>query len=233
MLNKIIFLPIGSYEYHGEFLPPNTDAVIAEEIAKSLKDIYKNSVILPVLNYGISTEHAGFEDTITVDSRSYLDFVASLVSAKQFRNSLVVIINGHGGNNNIIGAIESEYNYKNDDSKIFAPSLYGRESKELCDKLFGEFDTHAGSVESSLMANYGYIDSRSPVYNEEYIKKFKGSLRFFTTEKLNKEGIIKDTNKLIIDAKKGKKLHDFMVQDHKNNISELIANINHFLKSNG
>lgn len=227
MLKKAIFLPVGSYEYHGVLLPPETDSLIASHVADNLCRLYEDSLLLPVLNYGISTEHGDFSSTVTSDSQNYLSFISTLLNSITIDDALIVIINGHGGNINILRAIESDYNYKNTTTKLLVPPIYNNKVVDYCHKLFGEFDTHAGSVEASLVAHYGYSKKDKLVLNDEdYIKKMSGSLRFFRTSEISEKGVIKDTSKLVVDSALGEDLHKFMVAQLKLEIDNTLENIN-------
>jgi len=208
-----------------------TDSLIAERVAHDLSVLYDKSILLPVLNYGISTEHSDFSSTVTVDSVNYLSFIDNLVSSIEAKNALVVIINGHGGNVSILGAVESDYNYKNTLSKVFVPKVYSKKVMTISDKLFGEFDTHAGSVESSLMAYYGYTEKDNiTIENKSYIKKIPSSLRFFKTKQVNETGVIKNTSKLIIDSKLGHKLHSVIISQLQAEIDDLLISLNKVIK---
>lgn len=231
MLKKMIFLPVGSYEYHGDLLPADTDSLIATRVANNLSAIYSGSILLPVLNYGISTEHGDFNSTVTVDSLNYLSFMTNLLSSIKAQDALIVVINGHGGNVNILGALESDYNYKNISSKIFIPTIYSKKVKIISETLFGEFDTHAGSVETSLMAYYGYTDKDNiTIHNKAYIKRIPSSLRFFKTKQVNKTGVIKNTSKLIINSKLGQELHGVIIEQLQTEIDNLLVDINKVMK---
>lgn len=227
MLKKAIFLPVGSYEYHGALLPPETDSFIASYIANDLDKLYKDSLLLPVLNYGISTEHNDFSSTVTSNSQSYLSFMSTLLDSITIEDVLIVIINGHGGNVNILRALESDYNYKNTTKKLFVPPIYNDKVMDYCHKLFGEFDTHAGSVEASLIAHYGHSEKDKLILNDEdYVKKMSGSLRFFRTSEISEKGVIKDTSKLIVDSALGEELHKFIVAQLKTEIDNTLKSIN-------
>lgn len=227
MFRKAIFFPVGSYEQHGSLLPPETDSFIASRIAKDLSHFYRDSLLLPALNFGISTEHNDFASTITLDNPSYLSFVSTLLNSIKIDNSLIVVINGHGGNVNILRAIESDYNYKNSSTKVFVPSVYGEKVVNRCCELFGEFDTHAGSVEASLIAYYGYgKKDKITLEDTDYIKKMTGSLRFFRTNQVNKKGVIKNTSKLVVDSALGKDIHEFMIAQLKLEIDDIFKNVN-------
>jgi len=233
MLKKTIILPIGSYEAHGAGLPPETDALIAQKIGEGVNQKIDDSKLLPPLSYGMSLEHKGFEETMYVKASEYFHFLYSLVDSIAVKDALIILVNGHGGNNHIAGVIESEFNYQNDDRKIFAPSLFPEEIKNYCVDLFGEFDSHAGSVESSLMSYYGAIDEKDRIEDSTYIKKFTGSLRFHRTIELTKKAVIKNTESLITDSKLGKKLHDRIIETIIRDTEKLRKDINLVNKENG
>ncbi len=230
MLKNVIIFPVGSQEYHGRLLPPETDALIASRVALDLSQKFKKSRLLPVLSYGISNEHSDFDTTVTADTESYISFMLRLLDSISAENSLIVILNGHGGNASAISAIESDYNYRHGKSKIFAPQLYNRNIKTLCENLLGEFDAHAGSVESSLLAYYGSIKEKDLVeFDDSYIKKMNGSLRFFRTAQVSKSGIIKDTNKMFVSAEHGETIHNSIIEQLYKEIDDIKKSINNIL----
>lgn len=225
MFKNVIVFPIGSYEYHGALLPAETDALIAEKVSISVSEKIKGSKLLPVLNFGISTEHSDFNETITVKSEVYFRFVMELLESIKAKNSLIVIVNGHGGNVSILNAIESEYNYQHQTSKVFCPILFSKPVQILSEELLGEFDTHAGSTESSLVAYYKELN-RYETTDASFVKKMGGSLRFFRTSEVNAGGVIKDTDRLIMDPDVGKKLHASIVTTLTNDIQGLLKDLN-------
>ena len=225
MFRNVIVFPIGSYEYHGALLPTETDALIAEKVSAGLFEKIKNSRLLPVLNYGISTEHSDFDTTVTVKSESYFRFVMELLESISSENTLIVIVNGHGGNVSILNALESEYNYLHQTSKLFCPPIYGKPVQDMSEKLLGEFDTHAGSTEASLVAYYNGLEKYETA-NSHFIKKMSGSLRFFRTGEVNPDGVIKDTEKLIMDPAVGERLHVQIVETLTNEVRDVLKNLN-------
>lgn len=225
MFKNVIVFPIGSYEYHGTLLPAETDALIAEKVSAGLSENINNSRLLPVLNYGISTEHSDFNTTVTVKSESYFRFMMELLESIGSESTLIVIVNGHGGNVSILNAIESEYNYLHQTSKVFCPPIYGRPAQDMSEKLLGEFDTHAGSTEASLVAYYNDLEKYETT-NSHFIKKMRGSLRFFRTEEVNPDGVIKDTEKLIMNPVVGERLHVQMVDTLTNEVQGVLKDLN-------
>jgi len=233
MLKNVIIFPVGSHEYHGEFLPPETDTLIASRIALDLAKKFNKSHIIPALGYGVSYEHSDFSSTITVNTEPYASFILNLLDSIDANDSLIILLNGHGGNTNIIGAIESDYNYRHDKSKVFAPQIYNKKVKDVCIDLLGEFDTHAGSVESSLLSYYGNIPIKDLIKEDDlYIKQMHSSLRFFRNAQVSKSGIIKGTNKLIINTDYGKAIHKVILEQLYEEITNTKKAINKVLNLN-
>lgn len=230
MLKKVIFLPVGSCEYHGDILPAETDALIADKIAHALNEKLNNSILLPLISYGVSTEHSDFESTITAKNESYYAYMYHLLDSISYENAFIVIINGHGGNVNILKSIETEFNYLHQDKKVYVPAVYGKDVVEFCERTLGEYDAHAGSVESSLMSYYKYINVDDCIkYNDEFVKKMSGSLRFFRTGQVNPLGIIKDTNKLIVNSENGKQIHDLIVETLFTEVNDVMGHVNRII----
>lgn len=212
---NIFILPIGSYEYHGTELPADTDTIIANRItadfANKIKKIFSGNItILPSFNFGLSLEHSGLPNTAYVSHKIFYEFVLELLNSITKENSILIIINAHGGNTHTLAALEADFNYAHQNCKLIVFSLYPTEIKNLCSKLFGEFDVHAGSVEASLISFYQNKSKRK--YQTPNQKKFSGLLRFFKTIELHPEGIIKELPIVIADPKKGNILHNAVVK---------------------
>lgn len=230
---QYLILPLGSYEYHGNGMPLNTDSVIAEKIAgdfaKALKrQTNKKIVLLPILNFGLSLEHSDFSETIWISHQTFYNFVYEILNSAAKKNNIIITINGHGGNVHTLSTIETNFNYTHDNCKVIVPQIFTQKIKELCEKLFGEFDSHAGSVESSLLSFYHNTPKK--MYHTHKSKKFSGSLRFFKTKVLYPHGIIKETSIIETDPKKGEILHSAIIDNLIKQILELIPHIENPLK---
>ncbi|MDR2063628.1 MAG: creatininase family protein [Candidatus Nomurabacteria bacterium] len=227
MINNTYILPIGSTEYHGELLPTNTDTVIAEKIARGIKKKMQDAIILPAIQLGLSSEHIYMPGTITFSVTEFINEIEkSLIDIPE--NSIVVVINGHGGNKHIINMLSAEYNYKHDNKKMFAPVLFTNKVKKTAVKLLGDFDSHAGSFESSLLAYYGLIDETLRE-NDYYVRKMPDALRFFRMDQLSSLGVLKSTNKLVADKQYGERLHNLIVDEVVDSINITRAQINSVL----
>ncbi|MEW6408402.1 MAG: creatininase family protein [Patescibacteria group bacterium] len=231
-LKNIFILPIGSYEYHGANLPPDTDSIIANRIAvdfvdKIKKKISNRIILLPSLNFGLSYEHSGLPQTIYISHITFYNFVSELLHSIADKNSILLIINAHGGNTHTLSAIEADFNYTHNNCKTIVFSLYPIEIKKMCSELFGEFDVHAGSVEASLIAFYQ--NKTKHKYSRLESKKISGSLRFFKTKDFYPDGIIKELPIVIADPQKGKILHDAILNNLYDFSNELLPKITKFL----
>lgn len=226
-------LPVGSQEYHGERLPPDTDSLVASRVASDLADRlreYGKAVsLLPSVPYGASAEHLELPSTISITNVNYYSYMADLLSTAATDGDLIVCINGHGGNANILAALEADFNYSHSLSKLFVPHVYSARVKKTCVDLFGEFDAHAGSVEASLVAYYHGLPAE--VYEVQLGKQIRGSLRFFPTRDLNPRGIIKRIPTVTSDPDAGKRIQSEIVEDLAESVVNLDSEISQVIRN--
>src|SRR3990172_962009 len=229
---RILILPVGSYEYHGKHLPATMDAIIATRVTVSLAERVRPTfdgivIELPVLNYGVSLEHIGLPSTAYVFHTTYYTFVSELLDSIASDGDLLVVINGHGGNINTLSAIEADFNYRHQRSKMFFPQVYSNLVKQMSDQFFGEFDAHAGSVEASLLAFYqGHPPSE---YNVELPKTVRGTFRFLRTVEMSPHAIIKQLPTVIADPARGERLHNAIADDAAESVIRLASELGDFL----
>lgn len=102
----LVVLPVGATEQHGPHLAVGTDFLTVEYLARAAaeKIAAKISVVVaPTLPYGSSHHHLPFGGTLSLSTETYyrvlIDLLESLVT-DGFRQ--VFILNGHGGNNELI-----------------------------------------------------------------------------------------------------------------------------------
>lgn len=100
----LVVIPVGSTEQHGEHLPVNCDAYIAETYSRRAAALATergvNVLVAPTVSYGFSPHHLAFGATITLRSQTLyavlLDIATSLLSGGVRR---ILYVNAHGGNN--------------------------------------------------------------------------------------------------------------------------------------
>jgi len=141
----VALIPIGSLEQHGPHLPLGTDSIIVEHIAKEIeKELREKVVLFPTIWFTSSGEHEGFPyfGVRPLTLYNYLnDLLESLVK-QGF--SKIVILNGHGGNTNILLLLQREFNF-NHKEKVYVLETWGKEEYDV----FKRIDLHAGSIETS------------------------------------------------------------------------------------
>jgi creatinine amidohydrolase len=97
---RLAIWPVGSCEQHGPHLPLETDAAVAEAIARRLaSELGDDAVLCPPLGYGLSEHHLAFAGTLTLRPATYLALVADVLESLAHQGiGRVLIVNGHGGN---------------------------------------------------------------------------------------------------------------------------------------
>ena len=152
--NPTIIIPVGSLEQHGAHLPITTDSDIVTEIASRLAKKC-DFIVLPAISYGISHEHKPLTNITIEGSLEYLinEIIWSLgnLSENPIYEGLVIILNGHHGNAEILSKVEKDYAASLGDLHLNADATMGKvRIYSYWHFMKHEFD-HAGFVETSLM----------------------------------------------------------------------------------
>ncbi len=102
----LVVLPVGATEQHGPHLPVGVDSYTVTHIARTAAaDAAQHIPVLvaPTLPFGSSHHHLPFGGTLSLGTETYyrvlLDLLESLI-AGGFRR--IFVLNGHGGNNELI-----------------------------------------------------------------------------------------------------------------------------------
>ncbi|MEU8633034.1 creatininase family protein [Amycolatopsis sp. NPDC048633] len=143
--SAIALLPIGSQEQHAAHLPMGTDTMLAEAVAdRALRRLDGAPAIvrLPALPFGHSPHHL-FAAAVSLRAstlQAVLADVLDSLATSGFRR--VLVVNGHGGNDEIMRLAVKEYALRADVA-LAACSYFS-----LGD---GSSPGHAGKFETSLM----------------------------------------------------------------------------------
>ncbi|HNP70243.1 MAG TPA: creatininase family protein [Kouleothrix sp.] len=153
----LVVLPVGAVEQHGPHLPVGTDRFTAEYIARAAADAAGASIpvlVAPTLPFGSSQHHIPFGGTLSLGSETYYrllcDLCESLIACG-FRR--IFILNGHGGNNELIQLVARDLALRHD-AHLAAAAYW----TIAWDALVAEgaqqaagLPGHAGTFESSLI----------------------------------------------------------------------------------
>jgi creatinine amidohydrolase len=155
--NALAILPVGATEQHGPHLPLGTDFLIVERIAREAAARARDEfdpIVTPTLPFGSSHHHLPFGGTVSLATERYYaalsDMVESLI-AGGFRR--VFILNGHGGNHEIIQLVARDLALRHA-ANIAAASYWDLARAAIADQepeLPRRFPGHAGFFETSMI----------------------------------------------------------------------------------
>ena len=102
-------LPTAAIEQHGPHLPVWTDSLVCETVARRAAELAARQasiVVAPILCFGSSHHHYPFPGVLSLTSATFTAAVTEVregLVGSGFRK--LVVLNGHGGNSNLIGVI--------------------------------------------------------------------------------------------------------------------------------
>lgn len=102
----LIVVPLGATEQHGPHLPVGTDWLIVERLALGAAEVAASEIpvlVTPVLPFGSSAHHLPFGGTMSLGSETYYRVLSDLLDALVGSGfSRIFLLNGHGGNHEIM-----------------------------------------------------------------------------------------------------------------------------------
>jgi len=155
--DTLIVFPTGATEQHGPHLPVATDCMAVEYIAREAARQSAQSVpviVAPTLPFGSSHHHLPFGGTMTLSTEVYYKIVFELCEslvAGGFQR--IFIINGHGGNNELVQLVARDLALKHS-VQVAAASYWITAWDALCAAKGddpGRLPGHAGAFETSLV----------------------------------------------------------------------------------
>jgi creatinine amidohydrolase len=153
----LVVLPVGATEQHGPHLPLGTDFLIVEHVTRAAALQASPNIdvlVAPTFQTGSSHHHLPFGGTISLATDRYYgalrDMTESLIQSR-FRR--IFIVNGHGGNHELIELVVRDLALSHP-CNLAAASYWDLARESLADRALdmGErLPGHAGAFETSLI----------------------------------------------------------------------------------
>jgi creatinine amidohydrolase len=142
--NKILLLPLGSFEQHGHHLPLTTDTDIVTAVARGVEKRRAAKILcLPTLWPGHSPHHLFFPGTLSIGQMPYIQLVIELCrSMVKMGGCWIFLLNGHGGNDVPLRAVARELKSEFPKVRVVMASYWTLASLGI---------RHACEIETSLM----------------------------------------------------------------------------------
>jgi creatinine amidohydrolase len=155
--SSLAILPVGATEQHGPHLPTGTDTFAVEWIAREAARLISDKIsvfVAPTLPFGSSHHHLPFSGTFSFTTETYFRVVSELVDSLLIDGfTHVFVLNGHGGNNELIQLAIRDMAQKKP-AKLAAASYWTiawNALSALEPNRFGGVPGHAGAFETSLV----------------------------------------------------------------------------------
>ncbi|MGH3516875.1 MAG: creatininase family protein [Haloechinothrix sp.] len=110
----VLLVPVGATEQHGPNLGCGVDWRIADELAKRIADrVDPLALVAPAFPLGLSAHHLDFPGTLHLRPETFMAVFTDLVTSYARHGvEKVVFINGHRGNENILGVLTTKLTFE-------------------------------------------------------------------------------------------------------------------------
>lgn len=111
---RVALLPVGATEQHGPNLVTGVDWLVAEAVAERVAEaVDPLAVVVPPLPFGLSGHHLGFPGTLHISASTFSSLCKDVARSLAHHGiTKVVFINGHRGNENVLGVLVTELTYE-------------------------------------------------------------------------------------------------------------------------
>ncbi|WGM88610.1 MAG: creatininase family protein [Candidatus Bathyarchaeum tardum] len=219
---KVVIIPCGSIEEHGNHLPLNTDSLQAEYIAVEVAK-KTGSLLAPPLRYGLCNSTRNFPGTVTISFDSLRSIMTDILD-DFVRNGFkrLLVLTGHAGSSHMTAiklaakVVVNKHMTGKNRPRIMVCSDYDF-AFDLKDKSIDDRDSHAGTIETSRV-----MAIRPDLVTGKGIKNFPELPRFEITSNPQKyfpSGVMGDPT--IATTEIGQKINDYVIEQ----ISELVEKL--------
>jgi creatinine amidohydrolase len=140
----VVYIPLGTIEWHCEHLPVGLDALTAHGIclASAAND---GGIVLPPLHYGTGGGHGAYPWTIMLETDREIAaaLVKTFIRLQDFGCRLAVLFSGHFADTQLamIDHLATEWNAGGHAMKVFATAVYRIEGLAIPPDHAGVFET--------------------------------------------------------------------------------------------
>ena len=104
---KLVILPTGSTEQHGQHLPLDVDVFLAESVCLEVgRRAADRVLVLPPISYGLNLHHIDFPGTIHIEPETFIAFCLNITKSVAYHGfEKILLVNGHGSNAPLIDLV--------------------------------------------------------------------------------------------------------------------------------
>src|SRR2546427_108494 len=97
---KLVILPTGSTEQHGQHLPLDVDQFLCESVCLEIgRRAADRVLVLPPISYGLNLHHIDFPGTIHIEPETFIAFCLNITKSVAYHGfEKILLVNGHGSN---------------------------------------------------------------------------------------------------------------------------------------
>jgi creatinine amidohydrolase len=144
----VVYIPLGTYEWHGEHLPVGLDALTAHGICLRAA-MEHGGVVLPVMYYGCGGGHGGYPWTVIPSGPDHIEALLNYSLQRLEANGakLAVLFSGHFAPTQLdmIDCIARDWNASSRSMRVYATAVNRVQGLTLG-------PDHAGIFETTLLA---------------------------------------------------------------------------------
>ncbi len=157
-MGKIPILPTGAVEQHGHHLPLKVDhlcaAAVATEAARLSAEL---SLVLPPVSYGYVHHVMDFPGSLNIHYEHFIQYVLDICKSLAYHGfKKIIIVNGHGSNQNLVDMVARRVILETDASCVFCGwwqllKVNPDFDKQWRESVFPGGCSHSGELETSMM----------------------------------------------------------------------------------
>jgi len=157
-IGKIPIIPTGSVEQHGHHLPLKVDHLCATAVATEAARLRPEfSLVLPPVSYGYVHHVMDFPGSLNIHYEHFIQYLLDICKSLAYHGfKKIIIVNGHGSNQNLVDLVARRVILETDASCVFCGwwqllKVNPNFDKEWRESIFPGGCSHAGELETSMM----------------------------------------------------------------------------------